>query len=87
MKHILLIFLSMLLKSDFVISDNLKGVIWFDSLHPGLFISGDSSVEIKIINSGNKIIKTYDEDSFCVTEYNELGQLVLAYTGNTIKKQ
>ena len=87
MKHILLIFLSMLFKSDFVISDNLKGVIWFDSLHPGLFISGDSSVEIKIINSGNKIIKTYDEDSFCVTEYNELGQLVLAYTGNTIKEQ
>ena len=87
MKHILLIFLSMLLKSDFVISDNLKGVIWFDSLNPGLFISGDSAVEIKIINSGNKIIKTYDEDSFCVTEYNELGQLVLAYTGNTIKKQ
>ena len=87
MKHILLIFLSMLLKSDFVISDNLKGVIWFDSLHPGLFISGDSAVEIKIINSGNKIIQTYDEDSFCVTEYNELGQLVLAYTGNTIKKQ
>ena len=77
----------MLFKSDFVISDNLKGVIWFDSLHSGLFISGDSSVEIKIINSGNKIIKTYDEDSFCVTEYNELGQLVLAYTGNTIKKQ
>ena len=86
MKHILLIFLSMLLKSDFVISDNLKGVIWFDSLHPGLFISGDSSVEIKITKSGNKIIQSYDEDSFCVTEYNELGQLVLAYTGNTIKK-
>ena len=87
MKHILLIFLSMLFKSDFVISDNLKGVIWFDSLHPGLFISGDSSVEIKITKSGNKIIQTYDEDLFCVTEYNDLGQLVLAYTGNTIKKQ
>ena len=87
MKHICLFLLSICLKSDFVVNDNLKGVIWFDSLHPGLFISVDSSVEIKIINSGNKIIKTYDEDSFCVTEYNELGQLVLAYTGNTIKKQ
>ena len=32
-------------------------------------------------------LDSLDEDSFYVTEYNEFGQLVLAYTGNTIKKQ
>ncbi len=56
MKHIQLISLIIILKSDFVVSENLKSIIWFDSLKQGSNILEEAFTKIKTTLNGNKIL-------------------------------
>ena len=72
---------SLCLKSDNVLNDDVKGIIWFKSLKPGSFISNGTTIKIIESSNGNKIVENIYKNSFCVTEFNDLGHLVSSYSG------
>ena len=69
------------LKSDTFGSIDEQKVNWFNSLAEGTYVDGDNSTIIKKNESGNIIIKSIAETSFCYMEYDSTGNLVMQSTG------
>ncbi len=75
-----------LLKSDTFISIDEQNKNWFNSLEEGTYNDGDSSTIIKKNKSGNVIITSIVETSFCSMEYDSTGSLVMQWTGTILSE-
>ena len=70
-----------LIQSDTFISNDQQRKDWFNSLVEGTYVEGDNSTIIKRNESGNMIIESIAGTSFCTTEYDSTGSLVMQWTG------
>jgi hypothetical protein len=70
-----------LIQSDTFISNDQQRKDWFNALAEGTYVEGDNSTIIKRNESGNMIIESIAGTSFCTTEYDSTGSLVMQWTG------
>ena len=81
MKYILLILISISFKSDFKISDELKGVIWFENLVEGVYTNENGEISIKKNSLGRVLIEQRNDKIFSISEYDKNGTLLSCSTG------
>ena len=82
MKHLFLILtLTILIKPDTYISAEVQRKTWINSLIEGTYLNDDGSTIINKESNGNISIERTYQDSFCITEYDSIGNFVMSSSG------